>query len=235
MTMIDPTTGWFEIAQVPSNDLGSARISQLFNNTWLARYPRPTKVVYDNGSEFKAHFKQLILDYGIKPAPTTAKNPQANAVVERVHQVIQNMLRVKNLSKHVYDYNDPWGDILSSVAWAIRASYHSGKDATPAQLVYNRDMILNIAHMANWKSLADKRQQQINKDNMRENSKRVHHDYAVEDKVYIIRDGIYRKLEAPHLGPYPITQVYSNGTVRIQRGVVNERINIRRLTPHFTS
>ena len=35
MTMIDPTTGWFEIAQVPSNDMGSARISQLFNNTWV--------------------------------------------------------------------------------------------------------------------------------------------------------------------------------------------------------
>ena len=35
------------------------------------------------------------------------------------------------------------------------------------------------------------------------------------------------------MGPYPITEVYTNGTVRIQKGIVNERVNIRRLTPHF--
>ena len=34
------------------------------------------------------------------------------------------------------------------------------------------------------------------------------------------------------MGPYQITHTYTNGTVRIQRGVVNERVNIRRLTPY---
>ena len=34
-------------------------------------------------------------------------------------------------------------------------------------------------------------------------------------------------------GPYVIIQVYCNGTVRIQRGSMNERLNIRRLTPYF--
>ena len=34
-------------------------------------------------------------------------------------------------------------------------------------------------------------------------------------------------------GPYVVTSVSTNGTVRIQRGSVNERINIRRLTPFF--
>ena len=231
--MIDPTTGWFEIAEVPTNDVSSARISQIFNKTWLSRYPRPRKVVYDHGSEFKLNFKELILDYGIKPKSITAKNPQANAMVERVHQVVQNMLRVKDLSNHIFDYHDPWGEILANIAWAIRSSYHSVKEATPAQLVFNRDMVLNIAHMANWKSIVERRQHQINQDNVKENSKRVHHDYAVGDQAYIIKDGIYRKLEEPHLGPFPITQVYTNGTARIQRGAVNERVNIRRLTPHF--
>ena len=234
MTIIDPTTGWFEIVEVPTEDVSSARISQLFNKTWLARYPRPNEIIYDHGSEFQSHFKNLILEYGIKPKPISVKNPQANAMVERVHQVLQNMLRAKNLSNHVFDYYDPWGQILASVAWAVRSSYHSIKEATPAQLVFNRDMILNMAYMANWKSVADKRQHQINLDNIKENSKRINHDYAVGDKAYIIQDGIYRKLSPPHLGPYTITQIYSNGTVRIQRGAVNERVNIRRLTPHFT-
>ena len=78
-----------------------------------------------------------------------------------------------------------------------------------------------------------KKQALVDKANLRENSKRVDYDYQIDDKVYIIKDGIYQKLEAPKLGPFVITDVYTNGTVRIQRGNVNERINIRRLEPHF--
>ena len=33
---------------------------------------------------------------------------------------------------------------------------------------------------------------------------------------------------------YNITKIYSDGTVRIQRGSINERINIRRLVPYFS-
>jgi hypothetical protein len=52
MTMVDPATGWFEIVEVPYYsiedvkkdeqnyiDKSSARISRLFNQTWLSRYP----------------------------------------------------------------------------------------------------------------------------------------------------------------------------------------------------
>ena len=41
-----------------------------------------------NGSEFKLHFEALCKSYGIKCKPTSGKNPQANAILERVHQVI---------------------------------------------------------------------------------------------------------------------------------------------------
>ena len=78
-----------------------------------------------------------------------------------------------------------------------------------------------------------KKQALVDKANLRENQKRVDYDYQIDNKVYIIKDGIYRKLDAPKMGPFRITDVYTNGTVRIQRGNVNERINIRRLEPHF--
>ena len=73
----------------------------------------------------------------------------------------------------------------------------------------------------------------MDKANLRENNKRIDYDYQIDDKVYVIKDGIYRKLDTPKLGPFSITDVFTNGTVRIQRGNVNERINIRRLEPHF--
>jgi transposase InsO family protein len=76
-------------------------------------------------------------DFNIKPKCTTVENPQANAPVEQVHQVIQNMIRTKDLNIYMFDYINPWDEILSSIAWAIRASYHSTLvGATPAQLVF---------------------------------------------------------------------------------------------------
>ena len=44
MRFIDPVTGWFKIVQVLSTDQSSARILQLFNQTWVSRYPRPQRV-----------------------------------------------------------------------------------------------------------------------------------------------------------------------------------------------
>ena len=246
MTMVDPATGWFEIAELPyievkqikeNNidyiDKTSARISQLFDKVWLSRYPRPTKVVFDNGSEFKKDFQILLKDWGIKPKCTTVKNPQANAPVERIHQVLKNMLRTKELQDQTFNYVDTWGSILASIAWAIRASYHSTLNHTPSQLVFGRDMLLNITSMVNWKDITMRKHKQVIKDNQRENKKRIIHDYQVGNQVYIETCGVHRKLEAPRAGPYPITAVFTNGTVRIQHGIINEWINICRLTPHI--
>ena len=49
-------------------------VSHLFNNTWICRYPRPRKVVFDNLSEFKRDFNHLLKDFGIKPVLMTKKN-----------------------------------------------------------------------------------------------------------------------------------------------------------------
>ena len=72
MKMIDPTKGWFEISLIPTYDLdvvtvgnyehidkSSAGVIQLFNNTWISRYPRPHKFMFDNGSECK--YETLLL------------------------------------------------------------------------------------------------------------------------------------------------------------------------------
>ena len=152
--------------------------------------------------------------------------------MERVHQVVGDMLRTQDLKEHTFDSIDPWGPILNEVAWAIRSTYHTTNRASPGQLVYGRDMLFNIPYQPNWKDIALNKQKIINKSNAAENEKRLEHDYAIDDEILIIRDGHFRKLEGPFLGPYSIVQVYTNETVRIQRGTVTERINIRRLTPY---
>ena len=51
--MIDPVTGWFEIAQYKYKRAIS--IENLVENTWLSRYPRPMEIMYDKLSEFIGH------------------------------------------------------------------------------------------------------------------------------------------------------------------------------------
>ncbi len=69
--------------------------------------------------------------YGIKRKPTSVKNPQANAILERIHAVLGNMLRTSELD--MADRLKP-SDIdvfLSDVAWAVRSTYHAVLKVSP--------------------------------------------------------------------------------------------------------
>jgi transposase InsO family protein len=111
LTMIDPVTGWFKLTDIA--DKNASTVMEAFNNTWLTRYPLPQYIGYDNGSEFKAQFKQMCDNYGMKEKPSTNYNPQSNGIIERVHQVLGNALRTFELENKELETNDPWGHFLS--------------------------------------------------------------------------------------------------------------------------
>ena len=230
LTMIDPATGWFEVKAI--TDKTAATIMDHFNNEWLCRYPRPQKIIFDNGGEFKQMFKAMCENFGIKTHPTTSYNPQANSVLERIHQVLGNMLRTQQIEDNITS-QQPWENFLAAAAWAIRSTHHTTLAATPGQLVFGRDMLLNIAFKANWESIRNKRQLSINTSNTKENKSRIPHTYSIGDSITITRPGLQPKLSTPSEGPHTITQVYTNGTVQIMKGIVSQRINIRRIQPFF--
>ena len=95
----------------------------------------------------------MLEDFGIKPTCTSVKNPQSNAILERIHQVMGSMLKTKNLTEREFDVVDPWGEILASIAYAIRCSYHRTLQATPGQLVFGRDMLLDISFSPDYKNI----------------------------------------------------------------------------------
>jgi len=196
MTMIDPSTGWFEIARIisPSSD----EAQRAFDSCWLARYPRPVEVGFDNGSEFKWLFKELCANMGITPKISTDYNPQSNAIIERVHQVLGNALRTFELEKRELEGKEPFEPFLTATAYAIRSTYHTTLGATPGQLVFGRDMILPVQFKANWAAIALRKQERINQSNAQENRKRIPHTYKVGDKVLLELPGKVRKMSAPH-------------------------------------
>jgi transposase InsO family protein len=73
LTMIDMVTNLSEIMRLQNQT--SAHAATVFINTWLARYPKPTFCVYDQGSEFIGwSFQHMVQQYNIKRRPTTFKN-----------------------------------------------------------------------------------------------------------------------------------------------------------------
>ena len=81
-------------------------------------------------------------------------------------------------------------------------------------------MLLPIELKANWAYIALRKQQVINKSNSRENRKRIQHVYNVGDQVLLEKGGIQPKMAAPREGPFRVTKVSTNGTIRIQKGIV---------------
>jgi len=94
-------------------------------------------------------------------------------------------------------------------------------------------MLFDIPYLADWKAIGQRRQDLADQNTAKENTRRIDFDHAVGQKVIVCKDGILCKAEDRYSGPYVITQVHTNGTVRIQRGTMSERINIRRIAPFF--
>ena len=125
----------------------------------------------------------------------------------------------------------PWGQFFKKLC---------GKSIVPTTqqtkpLLANQSltyMFINIPYIPDWENIKAQKQLLTNKNIIKENKKCLSHDYKVNDNIIIYKDGIFRQLSSPFLGTYKIIEVYTNGTVRIKRDIVTERINIRRLTPY---
>ena len=177
------------------------------------RYLWPELIIFDEGKDFLGEFAEIITqDYHIKRIPITTQNPQANAVLERIHQTIGNSIRTFEVHTNQNLNNDPWKDILSAVMHTVQATVHTTLNATPAQLVFSRDAILNTNFEADWKFIRQQKQSVTQKNNEQENTKRIPHDYEVGSKILLNKSYKSKYGQNPWEGPYTVVRVYNNGT-----------------------
>ena len=164
--MIDPDTGWFKMAQIPNKT--EKEIADITEITWFTRYPIPQRIVFDRATKFMAEFAKMCHnDYGLKSKPITTRNPQSNAIIERMHQTIGNIIRTFDVSNIVNNY--PWSGILAVTMFAVRTTYHTILQASLIQLVFGQDAILNTKHIANWEHIRQRKQLRINHNSNQEN------------------------------------------------------------------
>jgi hypothetical protein len=103
--------------------------------------------------------------------------------------------------KPYYDPDDPWGGILAAIAFALRSMYHMTLQAMPGQLIFCRDMVLNVQHLTDWTAIKAHKQQIICKNNQIENLKQIPHHYQVGDLV-MLENNRANKYEQPYSRPY---------------------------------
>ncbi len=177
LTMIDPTSSWFEIAELPVFeglrrqtvngkelltadeifDKTSERIAKFVNKTLLCRYPQCRHLIYNNGSEFKLQFEYLCEPYGIKRKLTTVKNSQANGILERVHHAIGQMLHMAELDMANSVTPNDVDVFLDNAAWAIRSTYHTVLKPSPGSAIFGQYMVFDILFMADWRKIGERR------------------------------------------------------------------------------
>ena len=106
------------------------------------------------------------MEYEITAKPGTLGNPMSNAALERIHQVLVNLVRTFKIYTQTYvDKDDPWTGILVAAAFAICSTTNKKFFYSPGKLIFGRDMILQIKHRVDWELICQRKQTQINRDN----------------------------------------------------------------------
>jgi hypothetical protein len=138
LTCIDTVSNLVELVRIENKT--AAHVGMLFENTWVARYPKPERCVHDNGNEFLgADFQRILVVIGIHDVPTTVKNPQSNAICERMHQTAGKIIRTlphSNPPQNMAQANQIVDSALATTMHALRCSMHHALQMSPGAFVF---------------------------------------------------------------------------------------------------
>jgi hypothetical protein len=103
-----------------------------------------------------------------------------------MHQTVGNVLRTLlhgNPSQNIANAAQYVDEALSIAMHAMQAGVHSTLVSSPGNLVFNRDMFLNIPLIADWHAIMQRREHLIHENLMRQNQKRRGYDYAPQQMI----------------------------------------------------
>ena len=84
LTSVDTASNLVELTRIDNKT--SEHVTRKFEQSWLARYPLPTRCVHDMGGEFTGgKFQELLARLNLKDSQSTSKNPQSNAICKQMH------------------------------------------------------------------------------------------------------------------------------------------------------
>ena len=85
-----------------------------------------------------------------KTKPTSIKNPQANAILEQIHQVVMTLIRTSEINMADSVAPRDIDAVLTNVSWTICSTYHTVLKASPGAAIFGRYMLFDISYIADW-------------------------------------------------------------------------------------
>ncbi len=115
-------------------------ICDMFTQSWLCQYPRPVRCLHDKGGEFIGqNFQWLLEIFSIKDVCSTSKNPQSNAICERMHQTVNSVVRTlvhTNPPQNMNQARDIIDNALATVMHAMQTTVATTLGSTPGALAF---------------------------------------------------------------------------------------------------
>jgi hypothetical protein len=134
--------------------------------------------------------------------------------MERVHQVLRQMLHTAEIDIANAVTPDEVDVFLDNPAWAICSTYYTVLKASPGAAMFGQYMLFKIPFLADWHKIGECRQSLTDRGNQYKNANCIEYDYKVRNKIQVIKEGILRKAEYNYgKEPWPITTVHTNGTI----------------------
>ena len=131
-TVIDGFSKWIEL--YPCSDQ-TAETAALCLKKWCCRYGFPLDITSDRGAAFVSElFGAFLKLWKIAPHLTSSYHAAANAKVERMHAVMEAMLR-----SFVDDHPDDWEEALDEVQLAFRDAAFD-PSGPPSEIVFGQSL-----------------------------------------------------------------------------------------------
>ena len=220
-------------------DKSAPTVASAIFSRWLCRHGLPLEFVSDNGTEFcNQIIEQLFKLLDIKKTTTTPYHPQSNAQVEVCNKTIANYLKHR-VNTDTLD----WEMYMAPMMFAYNTSFHRSIKTSPFELTFGiepRTMVnpspdiqkqygedqgtemyqrLKACHQMAKEVASENNDQSIEKSIPYYNSKVKPLTFEVNEWVLLkVQNflGKNRKLAETYKGPYQITKVNENGTVRMR-------------------
>jgi hypothetical protein len=179
-TCIDTASNLVKLIRIDNKT--AKHICDKFTQSWLCQYLCPVQCLHDNGGEFiRQNFQWQLEIFSIKDVCSISKNPQSNAVCERMNQTVTNVLRILVHTNPAQDMTQARyiiDNALVTAMHAMQTTVASTLGSTPGALVFARHMFLNVPLIADWQAIARTREHRVNENLWHANRKQRQYDYA---------------------------------------------------------
>ncbi|UYV80802.1 hypothetical protein LAZ67_19001764 [Cordylochernes scorpioides] len=219
LTAIDRYSKWPEAFPISDKTALSVAKAFLVFFGWISRYEVPATITTDQGREFESHlFKDLTPLIGTNRIRTTAYNPAANGLVERLHRQIKAAIMASGNTIN-------WIDALPLVLLGIRTSYKEDLKCTTAEMVFGTTLNLPADLLTNSEFKNPDPSNFVTQ-------LKIYMNLDTCSHVFIRKDFVKRALFPPYEGPFPVVSRYSK-TFTVKINDQDKVISVNRLKPAF--